>query len=550
MAGRGGVGSSFGQRIATRMVGVVALTLLIASSLYGRTGREAADIELARLSYTQAVRVAGEAERSLTAQGVPTRVTTDYLHRASYDLDASLVLFLEADTPLAVAHGPSLTRALGRLRRSEDARGRFTDTGHTPWVPEFGDPPNPERFPRRNGRLARVQMTWPYAIEMPVGANMTLQLVPLSLLPLKDGGYRSGLFVLFILMALVALLMALRLARPLESAAIAIERMASTGGDWGLYQSSLKEIGWIARAATRLRERAVDAETQQREVLRSLTRILIEPMGRVQEGLSTISGARLSTARRDALAEVEREVSTLHRTINALWQWNCLEAGALDATLEDNDLRRILREVVRLFQERRAPDLEVRIHVAKDVDQTVQSDARLFAAVLAAVLDNAHLHGQGPVDIQVNRAHTKVEIIVRDRGEGVPFEELGMLFQPFRRGSGETAGLGLSLRISRLVMALHEGGLSARNHPQGGFEIALWLPAPPVRVSEVDKSLQHVGWARNLGQNRLEPVQGAESIRDEPENETQDQAETPPKEVATTEPPPPPDDSLEYELEP
>ena len=542
MEGRGRAGSSFGQRIATGMVGVVALTLLIASSLYGRTGRGAADIELARLAYTQAVRVAGEAEASLTAQGVPTRVTVNYLRRASYDLDASLVLFLEADTPLAVAHGPSLARALGRLRKSEDARGRFTDTGQTPWVPEFGDPPDPERFPRRTGRIVRVQMTWPYAVEVPVGTNMTLRLIPLSLLPLEDGGYRSGLFVLFIVMILVALLVALRLARPLESAAIAIERMASTGGAWVSYGSSLKEIGWIARAATRLRQRAVDAETQQREVLRSFGKILIEPMGRVKEGLSTVSEAHLPAAQRDALAEVERDVGTLHRTVTALWQWNSLEAGGLDAALEETDLRLTLHQVVRLFRERRAPDLEVRIQVAKDVDESVQLDARLFAGVLAALLDNVRVHGEGPVNIHVSRAHTKVEVVVRDRGDGVPFEELGMLFQPFRKGSGEAGGLGLGLRVSRLVMALHEGGLSARNHPEGGFEITLWLPAPPIRVSKVDKSLQPFNWAQSSEQNRLEPDQGEEP--------PQDHAETPPKEIANAGPPPPQDDSVEYELEP
>ena len=258
------------------------------------------------------------------------------------------------------------------------------------------------------------------------------------------------------------------------------------------------------------------------------------------------SGARLSAARRTTLAELETDVGDLHRTVSALWQWNSLEAGSLDASLESTNLERTIEEVVRLFVERRAPDLHVGITRDDDVDEVVRMDARLFAGVLASILDNVQRHGEGPVTIHCRRAHTKIEVVVRDHGPGVPYEEVATLFQPFRSMGRETSsGLGLGLRVARLVMGLHQGGLSARNHPDGGLELTLWLPAPPVRVSTVDKSLQAVGWGSNAEPVDDEPV--TEDLVPPAPEPTDDLVPPPPPKPAPTPPPPEPDDLDDFE---
>jgi len=488
---------SYGRRIGISLVVIVLMTLVVASSLYTHTGRGAANIELARLAYTQTMRVVSGTEATLTSRGQTTAATPAYLSRAALDLDVSLVLFLETDTPLVVAHGPSLNVALGRLRDS-DAMGVTDDSGQTPWIPRFVDLPDPERFPRRNGRIVRVQKDWPYAIEAPVAGNMTLRMIPLSVLQLKDGGYRSSLFVLFLIMSLASTLIALRLAKPLEVAAVGLERMASRGGPWSVPTAGLREIGWIARASTRMQQRVLDAETLQREVLRTLNKVLVEPMARIKTGIEQLSGTRTAPTQRETLSELESEITSLHRMVSALWQWNSLESGTLEANLQEVDLAHMLDEVVRIFTERRDIDLRVDISLDEEVEPTVQMDAALMASVVVALLDNVRLHGKGPVNVRVQRAQTKIQISLRDEGSGVSFDELNSIFQPFQqRGGKQTDGLGLGLHLSRLILALHKGGLSVRNHPSGGFEVSLWIPAPPVRVSAIDRSLLGTGWTQD-----------------------------------------------------
>ena len=491
--------TSFGGRMAVALIAVLAVTLLLVATLYSWTGRGAAGVELAQLSYARTARLAAEVERTLTAQGQLGSGTKAFLSRAAADLDASLTLFYEADTPLAVAHGPSLNHALGRIRAAE-ADGRFSDSGQQPWIPQFGDPLDGKRFPRLHGRPVRVQTEYPWAVEAPVGRNMTLRQVPLALQPFGDGGFRSSLFVVFILMSLVAVFVVLRLTRPLEATAMAFERMASGSLTAAMPATGIRELSWIARAARRVAERVRDADEQQVDLLRRVGSLLVEPTLSARKGLQAIDRAAIPPGARNALEAVDSDIEDLHRTVTALWRWRQLEQGQAAATPADVDVRPMLNEVVDLYVARRAPDLVVEIDIDDAVEEAIAMDARLVAGVLAALLDNVRVHGAGPVALAVTRSHTKLEIAVRDAGPGVPFEQLSAIFEPFGRAVPEgdapvTDGLGLGLRVARLALALHGGGITARNLRGEGFEVSFWLPAPPIRVSAVDKSLLHsVDW--------------------------------------------------------
>ncbi|MDC6169817.1 ATP-binding protein, partial [Paucibacter sp. XJ19-41] len=78
----------------------------------------------------------------------------------------------------------------------------------------------------------------------------------------------------------------------------------------------------------------------------------------------------------------------------------------------------------------------------------------------------------------------QVLLTVRDHGPGVPEAALAELGQPYTRLAHgarlREEGLGLGLSIVRDIVADHGGSLRFRNHPQGGFEVCLALPAPGV----------------------------------------------------------------------
>jgi len=89
----------------------------------------------------------------------------------------------------------------------------------------------------------------------------------------------------------------------------------------------------------------------------------------------------------------------------------------------------------------------------------------------------------GRLVISTNLAETeadgkKVVIIkVRDTGPGIPEENLKKIFDPFftTKPPGEGTGLGLSVCYS--IAKNHGGDLTVSNHPGGGAEVVLTIPA-------------------------------------------------------------------------
>ena len=72
-----------------------------------------------------------------------------------------------------------------------------------------------------------------------------------------------------------------------------------------------------------------------------------------------------------------------------------------------------------------------------------------------------------------------VVISLHDNGPGIAREDLSSIFEPFFTTKPVGKGTGLGLSISYGIVERHGGGLTAQNHPQGGAEFVLRLPAAP-----------------------------------------------------------------------
>jgi len=99
--------------------------------------------------------------------------------------------------------------------------------------------------------------------------------------------------------------------------------------------------------------------------------------------------------------------------------------------------------------------------------------------VVANLLSNALRYG-GSAEISVQVQAGQAQVLIDDRGPGIPADQLEAVFQPFYRvdtsRSKQTGGTGLGLYIARDLAHRHGGQLTLANREGGGLRAALVLP--------------------------------------------------------------------------
>jgi signal transduction histidine kinase len=70
------------------------------------------------------------------------------------------------------------------------------------------------------------------------------------------------------------------------------------------------------------------------------------------------------------------------------------------------------------------------------------------------------------------------KLVVANTGPVVAPNDLGLLFEPFQRGSTRIAGdgFGLGLTIVASIAAVHHGTVSAEPRPGGGLTVTVIVP--------------------------------------------------------------------------
>jgi signal transduction histidine kinase len=469
------------------VIGFLVLAMVLANGLFHRAGAHAIDREVARACYERAGWLAVELSASLKPDGSSTERSKELLYRAARQMDVSLVMFYEADVPVLTAHGPSLSRALKNFEKYPQAGARM-DSGATPWVPRFGDHDR-RKYPDRGGRPVRVQEQFPYSIETPVGSRMSLRVVPLSIDPVSTRAFTNGLAFVGLMLILASILVVGRVMRPLQQLADGVARLGR-GDPSPIRVQGSGEIARVARSMNRMAELTVTSRSEGQRVLSTITLAFSRPVGAAVDSVQAIDLTAVPPSARKGVEALIGNVDDLAEVVDAIGTWADLEAGTVELEREDAELR-LLIEVAAA-----AVDSESVLDFDDDVEEYVETDADAFARVLREVFDNAALYGASPIDVQATRGHTKIELTIRDHGPGIPdVQEMRRVFSAFYRGAGiDTPGLGLGLRIARLMMDALRGGISLKNHPDGGLEVRLWLPAPPIRVTEIDRGLATMGW--------------------------------------------------------
>ena len=260
-------------------------------------------------------------------------------------------------------------------------------------------------------------------------------------------------------------------------------------------------------------------EMLQTALLNSISHDLRTPLVSVTGALSTLAddGSELSAATRRELVETARgEAERLNRLVGNLLDMTRIEAGALQLNRQPSDVQAVIGSALEQLNDRLA-SREMSVDVPADLP-LVSMDPALMVHVLVNVLDNAlkyspdlprrttggavtssdELVGKGagapmaagsPIAVRARLVDNQVEIVVSDRGVGIPSGELERVFDKFYRVEhpGSVGGTGLGLSICKGIVEAHGGAIRAAPRGGGGTAIFITLPTKAESTPEGSK---------------------------------------------------------------
>jgi signal transduction histidine kinase len=306
----------------------------------------------------------------------------------------------------------------------------------------------------------------------------------------------AGTALLAILVATVlSYAVARTVTRPLAKITAAMREMSTTGDltrkivlDPGHWED--EDAGLLARTFNTLTDSiaAFQRGAAQRERLSALGRLstvvaheVRNPLMIIKASLRVLGQADAPAESREAVADIDDEVSRLDRVVNEVLDF----ARPIRCELAPTDLNALCRDAAEAsLSGESVPGISLRLDPRLP---GVMTDGERVRTALVNILSNAReavaarsTGAKGPggapdVELTTLQADGGVAIVIADRGIGIAVADLPHVFDPYF--TTRRTGTGLGLAIAKNIVEALGGAITVRSRPSEGTEVRIELPA-------------------------------------------------------------------------
>ncbi|HYR51326.1 MAG TPA: HD domain-containing phosphohydrolase [Candidatus Dormibacteraeota bacterium] len=182
------------------------------------------------------------------------------------------------------------------------------------------------------------------------------------------------------------------------------------------------------------------------------------------------------------LGIINEECDRLTRIVNDVLDLSRMDSGRRRIKAETLDLNRLLDEVIPTVEPQLvAKGLTVSRAFAPGLP-SLEADPDLLKQVLVNLINNAAKFSRDTtaVTIHATPVGERMQIVVEDRGMGIPTDKLNRVFERFYRveegGAERVGGSGLGLAIVKSVVELHGGTIRVESELGQGSRFLVELP--------------------------------------------------------------------------
>jgi PAS domain S-box-containing protein len=175
-----------------------------------------------------------------------------------------------------------------------------------------------------------------------------------------------------------------------------------------------------------------------------------------------------------SLQLVDEQIDKLARLVSRLLETVQIQSERFALFKERTEVAELVRSTVNRLE---GPSGQV-VSLTTPISLFADIDPVRFEQVLTNLVSNAIKFGPGgePVVVVLERNSSELRLTVSDRGPGVPEKLRSHLFERFFQANPDRSGMGLGLFITKEIVDLHGGSISAEFPAGGGTRFTVSLP--------------------------------------------------------------------------
>jgi signal transduction histidine kinase/DNA-binding response OmpR family regulator/streptogramin lyase len=212
------------------------------------------------------------------------------------------------------------------------------------------------------------------------------------------------------------------------------------------------------------------------------------PLTLILGQIESVLSSKLEIKEKGKLQVANRNARRLLTLINQLLDLSKLEAGSMELKAEQHNIISFLKSVFFSF-ESLAESKKIHLKFeSKYSSIPVRYDTDKMEKIICNLISNAlkFTPENGEIKLRVNIVSSNVEIRLRDTGSGIPSESLPHIFNRFYQVDGsstrEHEGSGIGLALTKELVELHKGQISANSKEGEGTEFIIHLPIDDSKI--------------------------------------------------------------------
>lgn len=245
-----------------------------------------------------------------------------------------------------------------------------------------------------------------------------------------------------------------------------------------------RELEEAIERASQMAARAGEADAAKSDFLAHMSHEIRTPLNGVIGMTNLVLDGALTEDKRPDLETVQESAGTLLAIINDILDLSKIEAGQMTVRIAPLDLRRVLEQVVELFEpQAKAKATHLRLSYSDEAQRWYAGDEMRVRQIVSNYTGNAvKFTGGGEIVVGMEQLGAGVRLWVRDTGIGIDREMLPRLFTRFTQASQHSGGTGLGLAISKSLAELMSGSVGAESVKDKGS--TFWVELPLAAIAE------------------------------------------------------------------